>query len=144
MNGKRILIVEDEQLIGLALGRFLSLPGSGGYRVEVCNSAEEALTRLEANQFDLLISDFRLPGMDGLELLEHVRQSDPDTRGILITAFGSAQVEEQAHLLANAYILKPFRLREVIQVVQQVLDDPGLPGQSHFGPACCQSPGGVY
>jgi CheY-like chemotaxis protein len=132
MNNKRILIVEDEQLIALALCRALSLPQGGGYQVEICGSGETVLERLGDAHFDLLISDLRLPGMNGLELLELARQLSPDTRRILITASRSPQVEEQARHLANAYLLKPFRLRDIIQTVRRVLGEPAVhePGES--------------
>jgi DNA-binding NtrC family response regulator len=123
MNNKRILIVEDERLIAMALRRALSL-SEVDYRVEVCDSAEAALERLGDTCFDLLISDFRLPGMNGLELIERVRQLSPGTRSILITGFGSPQIEEQARRLADAYITKPFHLGDIIQVVRRILGEP--------------------
>jgi CheY-like chemotaxis protein len=121
---ERILIIEDEPHVALVLCQTLRHPQGGGYQVESCESAEEALERLHDEHFDLLISDFRLPGMNGLELIEQARQISPDTRSILITGFGSPQLEEQASLLANAYITKPFRMQDIIQTVQRVLEEP--------------------
>jgi two-component system response regulator FlrC len=93
--------------------------------VESCESAEAALQRLDTAHFDLLISDLRLPDINGLELIEQACQRSPGMRSILITAFGSPQIEEQARRLADAYVPKPFRLRDMIQLVRRILDDDG-------------------
>ncbi len=130
MRKEHILITEDSMGVARALNRALSLPQGGGYRMQVCDSGEAALERLRDAHFDLLISDLRLPGMNGLELLERARQISPETRSMLITAFGSPQVEERARHLANAYLPKPFRLRDMIRIVQRVLGEPVAPGPS--------------
>ena len=119
---EHILIVEDEHLVAHALLRALNL-SRDGYTVESCGSAEEALERLDDGSFDLLISDWRLPGMNGLELIEMAHQRNPGIRSVLITAFGSPQVEEQARRLSDAYLPKPFRLRDMIETVRCVLSE---------------------
>jgi DNA-binding NtrC family response regulator len=120
---QRILIIEDERSVAQALWRALNTPQGGGYIVEFCDSAEVALERLGNRQFDLLISDLRLPGIDGLELIEQAHQRSPGMHSILITAFGSPNVEEQACRLADAYVPKPFCLRDMIQLVRQILNE---------------------
>jgi DNA-binding NtrC family response regulator len=119
---QNILIVEDERLVARALARALNLTRDG-YVVESCGSAEEALERLNDGSFELLISDWRLPGMNGLELIKVAHQHNPSLRSLLITAFGTPQVEEQARHLSDAFLPKPFRLRDMIQTVRRVLDD---------------------
>lgn len=121
---EHILIVEDSLGVSRALSQALSLPQGGGYQVEVCDSGEAAMERLHDSNFDLLISDLRLPGMNGLELLERAHRTDSEMRSVLITAFGSPQVEERARHLADAYLPKPFRLQEMIRIVQRVLGEP--------------------
>ncbi len=123
-NPTYILIVEDSLGVSRALHRALGLHQNGIYRVETCESGEAALTRLHERHFDLLISDYRLPGIDGLELLERAHQITPNIRSILITAFGSPQVEERAQQLTNAYLPKPFRLQDLIRLVERVLSEP--------------------
>jgi DNA-binding NtrC family response regulator len=130
VSGEHILIVEDELLLAKALYRALSNSLGGGYDVETCGSGETALKLLRNIHFDLLISDLRLPGINGLELIERARQIDPEIRSILITAYRSPQVEEQARRLANAYMIKPFRLEDLIQTVQRVLSKPAADEQS--------------
>jgi DNA-binding NtrC family response regulator len=120
---KRILIVEDEPPVAQALRRALNLPNGGGYLVESCESGEAALEFLKDAPFDLIISDLRLPGMNGLELIALAHQRDPQLRSVLITAFGSPQVEEKARLVTDAYVPKPFHLRDMIQIVRRILND---------------------
>jgi hydroxymethylpyrimidine pyrophosphatase-like HAD family hydrolase/CheY-like chemotaxis protein len=124
MRKEHILIVEDSLGVSRALRQALSLPQGGGYQVEVCDSGEAAMERLQDTSFDLLISDLRLPGMNGLELLDRAHHTDSQMRSVLITAFGSPQVEERARHLADAYLPKPFRLQEMIRIVQRVLGEP--------------------
>jgi CheY-like chemotaxis protein len=89
--------------------------------VDCCASSEAALEKLNKTDFDLVISDLRLPGMSGLELLERVRRAKPTLRSILITAFHSPAAQSQACRWANAYLSKPFEMRRFAQAVQQVL-----------------------
>lgn len=128
-TASRILIVEDSLGVARALHRALGLHQDGVYRVETCESGELALARLHEREFDLLISDFRLPGIDGLELIRRSQQITPEIRTILVTAFGSPEVEEEARKLTQAYIPKPFRLNDIIRVVERVLSEP-----SHMPP----------
>ncbi len=128
-TASRILIVEDSLGVARALHRALGLHQDGVYRVETCESGELALARLHEREFDLLVSDFRLPGIDGLELIRRAQQITPEIRTILVTAFGSPEVEEEARKLTQAYIPKPFRLKDIIRVVERVLSEP-----SHMPP----------
>ncbi len=123
----RILIVEDSLGVARALHRALGLHQDGSYRVETCDSGEVALERLYKRRYHVLVSDLRLPGLNGLELLERARQIQPELRSILITAFGSPDVEARARPLANAYLPKPFRLQEIIRAVERVLNEPPAP-----------------
>ncbi len=121
MNWERILIVDDEPQVAQSLARVLSLPEGGGYQVKSCNSGESALDYVREESFDLLITDLRMPGLGGLELLQQLRQISPTTRSILITAYGSPEVERQAKSIADAYIPKPFSMKAFVQTVRQTL-----------------------
>ncbi len=127
MSQENILIVEDSLGVARALNQALSLAQGGRYHVEVAESGEAALERLRVAPFNLLISDLRLPGMNGLELCEQARQICPDMHRVLITAFGSPQVEERARQITDAYLPKPFRLHEIIRIVQRILDEKKSP-----------------
>ncbi len=122
MGQAKILIAEDESRVAQALSRALSLPEGGGYFIESFGSGDEALARLRENHFDLLITDMRMPGMSGLELIAACREISPTTGSILITAFGSTEIETQSRRLAvDAYLTKPFSMRSFVQVVQNTM-----------------------
>jgi hydroxymethylpyrimidine pyrophosphatase-like HAD family hydrolase/CheY-like chemotaxis protein len=123
MINHSILIVEDELGVAHPLKKALDLSPNKLYQVELSSSGEEALDRLKDKHFDLLISDFRLPGMDGLVLLEQAQRISPGILSVLITAYGSPAVEERAKKLAKAYIPKPFHLRDIILTVQGILEE---------------------
>jgi len=102
------------------------------HKVSIAHSGEEALEVLNRSQVDLLITDLRLPGISGLELMRWVRASSPKTRAILITAYGNDEVEAEARRLeAYRYITKPFSVEHFTQAVQDALHEaaanrPGL------------------
>jgi CheY-like chemotaxis protein len=121
MKQQRILIVEDERPLSLTLRRALSKPEGGGHAVECCESGEAALARCQEIPFDLIITDLRMPGMSGLDLLEQMRMISPGTRTILMTGFGTPQIEDRARHLADAYLPKPFDLHTFIETVQRAL-----------------------
>ncbi len=123
----RILIVEDTLGIARSLSLGLGLYQKGAYQAEICGSGEEALKRLLETPVDLLITDLRLPGIDGLALLERTRRFSPATRSILITAYGSPDVERRAQALVDAYITKPFLLQDVLAEVERILQRPAPP-----------------
>ncbi len=123
----RILLVEDSLGIAKALSRALSLHHDGAYQVEICQSAEAALERLHETPFHLLISDLRLPGMDGLELLTRARRLRPETRRVLITAYGGPEIESRVRALGGIYLPKPFRLGDVIRLIERLLQEPAPP-----------------
>ncbi|MBN1660514.1 MAG: response regulator [Anaerolineae bacterium] len=121
MEGKRILIVEDEPRIALALCRALELPMRGTPQVDISPVAETALAKLQSESFDLLITDLRMPGMGGVELMRLVRDTSPHTKLMLITAFGSPDVEDVARRLGATYLPKPFSLHAFVHTVEGIL-----------------------
>jgi DNA-binding response OmpR family regulator len=121
MDEKRILIIEDELKVAMALCRALVHPVVGGYQVDVCPLADVAMKRLRYEQFDLIVTDLQMPGMNGLDLLRHVRQTSPQTAVILITGFGTPDVEKQAHQLGAVYLPKPFSLQDFINTAHRTL-----------------------
>jgi DNA-binding response OmpR family regulator len=117
----RILIVEDEEKVAFFLKEGLS-DLKGGYKVVSAPSVEDALNTLASHDFDLVIADFRLPGRNGLELIRQLRSSHPHTATMLITAYGSDELEAAAYQQNVArYLTKPFRMDEFVKAVQEVL-----------------------
>ena len=89
----RILVADDEQ----SMRDFLEiLLQRDGHDVATCGSAPEAVAAIEGDEFDLVISDIRMPGMSGLELLPRIQEISPETLVILITAHGSTETAVEA------------------------------------------------
>jgi len=114
----RVLVVEDEEKLRRVIQ--LHLQGSG-FEVEQAGSAEDAVLRAE--RADLILTDLRLPGQDGLEFLASVRRQNPNTPVIVMTAFGSVETAVQAMKAGAAdFLTKPFSLDHLLTVVQKALE----------------------
>lgn len=121
---QRILIVEDEAPMCELLKSFFS---DKGYKVETCQNGEEAVTALEEQDYALVITDIKLPGMSGLELLARIRLDRPDVGVIIMTAFSSiSSAVEAMKLGAEDYIGKPFQLDELAITVEKALERRSL------------------
>ena len=101
-----VLIVEDHDRLREQLGHFYE---QEGFRVTTASSGEEGTQKLAEEKFAIVVSDVKMPGMDGFQLARYVREKYPDTDVILITAFGNIkQAVEAMKLGASDYITKPF------------------------------------
>ena len=117
----RILIVDDEEKILTSLCEVLSLTYQS-YSIETASSAEDALLLIESNPVDLVITDLRLPEMDGLELSRIVRELSPKTQVMLMTAYGSHSIlHDSSGSGCVAYIEKPFEVDALIQHINAAL-----------------------
>ncbi|MES2643240.1 MAG: sigma-54 dependent transcriptional regulator [Myxococcota bacterium] len=115
----RILVVDDEPSIRKVLQAHLA---RDGYSVESAADGAEAIGRLSGEPFDLVITDLKMPGVGGLELLAHVRQNHPGLPLIVITAHGTVDSAVEALKLgAFDYITKPFDLAELRTAVDKAL-----------------------
>ena len=88
-----ILVVDDEAVLRNNLARYLRLQG---YEVETAGSGEEALAALESTTFRLVLTDLRMPGMDGLALIRHLQTEHPDALTVLMTAYASVESAVEA------------------------------------------------
>ncbi len=119
-----ILVVDDEEMVRTPLARNLA---SAGYEVRSCCSADEALQLLSTASVDLVITDIRMPGMDGIELLRRARATSPDLEVIVMTAYASVETALEAMKSgARDYITKPFSRDEVLLRVERVLRERKL------------------
>lgn len=117
---KRVLIVDDEESIAVVLAAGLSRANQ--YHVETATSGAAALAKFKADPFDLVLTDYRMPDMSGIELSEKIRQLRPDTLIMLMTAFDSRQVREQAQAVKlHEYIQKPIPVAQVRAIVEKAL-----------------------
>ncbi|PYX33255.1 MAG: two-component system response regulator [Acidobacteria bacterium] len=115
-----ILIIEDES----KMRRLLELNlGEDGFKTVSAPDAETGLKLLASEQIDLVLTDLKLPGMSGLELLQRAKQQDPALPVVVMTAFGSVETAVDAMKAgATDYVLKPFSLAEMRMVVHKELD----------------------
>ena len=116
----RILIVDDEEIVVKSCLRIL---GDGAYAVESAQSGIEALRKIEESGFDILILDIMMPQMDGLEVLQRVKESHPDIDVIMVT--GLSQIETAVRSMklgAFDYLPKPFDPDELKRVVERALE----------------------
>ncbi len=121
---KRILVVDDDENIVALAAKGLTRLGTA-YHAEVATSGEEAWEKMSVEPYDLVITDLRMPGMDGLELLRRTRKSYPQTRLILMTGYGSDEVEANARRLqAYHYITKPFYMQDLLDAARDALEGP--------------------
>ena len=118
---KRILIVDDESTLVFFLKQGLQ-ESKHSYLVEGAASGEEALTKLTYNRYDLLITDLKMPGISGFTLVEVARSLHPHINVILITAFGSPEVHDEAkQLKVDGYLTKPFPMAHLQDIVSKIL-----------------------
>jgi EAL domain-containing protein (putative c-di-GMP-specific phosphodiesterase class I)/CheY-like chemotaxis protein len=115
----KVLVVDDEPAIRRVLSDFLKMEG---FAVETAADGEAAVSRLTAGQYDVVISDLKMPKLGGLELLGEVAKLNPDALTIVMTGFGT--VDTAIHAMkagAYDYILKPFKVDVVLATIVQGL-----------------------
>jgi two-component system, NtrC family, response regulator AtoC len=118
VKGLKILIVDDEPLMRLSMEDALE---GVGCEVAAAATGTEGVHVLEKRQFDLVITDLRLPGADGLAILKACKERNPNTEVIMITAHGSVDTAVGAMKLgAYDYITKPFQMDELLLIVERV------------------------
>ena len=119
MKKNRILIVDDDHAMRLALSESLE---SCGYDIGAAENGNEALSLFNKRKFDLVVTDMKMPGMTGIEVLQGVKKMSPDIPVILITAYGTVNTAVEAMKEGAAeFIMKPFSLDDLETVVKNVI-----------------------
>ena len=126
MQPLKVLILDDEPIVGRyltpALARY-------GIDVESFEDPDKAMARLNEAEFDIVITDIRMRGTDGLKMLEWTRSKFTHTKVIVITGYGSREVEREALIRgAFAFIRKPFKPRELRLAINSAAKALGRPG----------------
>lgn len=130
---KRILIVDDDQDICALLKRFL---GRHDYEAETCQRGEDCLFKLNKEKFDLVLSDFRLPDIEGLELLKAIKAINADLPVIIITGYSDVKVAVTAIKMgAYDYVTKPIYPEEILTTIKNALDTKANPKAQPSAPA---------
>lgn len=115
----RLLIVDDDQGMRENLGELFE---SLGYEVRTAANTPDALQVLRDTDVDLLLTDYKMPGPTGVELIEAARRRRPALRAVLMTAFGDSFTEiESVRRGAVGYLNKPFEADEVVAFVEKIL-----------------------
>jgi CheY-like chemotaxis protein len=125
-----VLIVDDDAAFRTTIGRDL---GEQGFAVSLAQNGAEAAGILERDAIDILLTDLRMPGTDGIDLLDRVRSLSPRTRAILMSGFASARDYQRALECGAVRVLcKPFTSAELLQAIRQAVDcETGFRGSIH-------------
>jgi DNA-binding NtrC family response regulator len=124
VSNVRILVVDDEMIVCESCKRILE---EEGYEVETALSGKEAFEKMKANPFDIVLTDLKMPGIDGMEVLRTFRKEYPDSIIIMITGFSTVETAVEAIKLgAFDYIPKPFTPDEVSIVVKKAIEKKSL------------------
>lgn len=118
---KKILIVDDQPGIRVLLQEVLK---KEGYDIETAASGLEAVELLANQPFDALLTDMKLPGMNGVGILQHIQQDAAQMVIMMMTAYGEMELIEQAKSLgASHFFTKPFNIMEVRETINKLLKD---------------------
>ncbi len=115
-----ILLADDEKAITVTLRDDLE---TAGHRVSVAHDGLSALDLLTTRRFDVLVTDIKMPGMDGMELLREARKNHPDVEVIMITGYGT--IESAVHAMKSGafeYLLKPFYNEEIVLLLRRIAE----------------------
>ena len=120
-----ILVVDDELLIRDLLYDFFT---GRGWDISVAEDGEKALEVMRSRNFDLVLTDIKMPEMDGLDLTSHVKQSHPELPVVLMTGFPSVDTAVEAlRKKVDDYVIKPFNINQLYKLVEaKVKDRKGL------------------
>ncbi len=120
LENMKILLVDDDRWVRDSLRRFFE---SENCRLNTVETAEEGLAEIEKTIFDIIIVDYCLPGINGFEFLEKIREKAPSAIKILITAYGrKAIMEEASRIGVHYFIAKPFSSHTIESVLSQLIE----------------------
>jgi CheY-like chemotaxis protein len=119
MRSRKVLVVDDDAVVNRSITRVLS---GEGYQVRETMSGREALAELEHQHYDLVFTDIKMPGMDGLEMTSRVKQAHPEVPVVVITGFGTEANESRARELGVAgFLRKPLTPEMIIENADRAL-----------------------
>jgi len=120
----RILIVDDEEIVRESLSGWLE---KDGYTVATAHDGPTAVNRLNAERWSIMLVDMKMPGMDGLQVLEQAKKLQPDVTAVIMTAYATVDTAVTAMKLgAYDYIVKPFDPEELSLMIQKIVKQQAL------------------
>ena len=117
MEPIRILLVDDEEQLRLIFKEELE---EEGYQVDVASNGFEALEKLKASPFDLIVLDIKMPGMDGIQTLNEIKKINKDQHVILCSAYGEFK-QDFSSWVSDAYVVKSADTRELKDTIKSIL-----------------------
>ena len=118
---ERILVIDDEPDMLLLMSMIIE--ENTEWEVETTNNPSEGLKMAMENDYDLVIADLKMPGLDGMEVFEELKEMKPDIPVIIITAYGSLEIADEARKKGVAdFITKPFRKDTILFTMDRVLE----------------------
>jgi YesN/AraC family two-component response regulator len=123
LKHKKILLIDDDEWIRDSMGSFFD---SEGCLFQAVETAEAGIDALRVRDYDIIITDYRLPGMDGLSFFNRIRTSHATAIKILITAYGDDTLADQSvEAGVNDYIQKPFDMRDIEDALSRLMKGHG-------------------
>ncbi|MGD0884381.1 MAG: response regulator [Thermodesulfovibrionales bacterium] len=119
MNRPRILVIDDEEIVRICCKKCLT---PEGYDVDTASDGIEGMQLSQATKYDLILTDLKMPKMDGMEFIMKAKESQPDTKVIMMTGYSTVEHAVKAMRLgACNYIEKPFTPDTLITAVREAL-----------------------
>ncbi|MBI5400254.1 response regulator [Candidatus Saganbacteria bacterium] len=119
MDSIKIAVIDDEEGVRESFKMILKIKD---YDVETFETGEVAVDGIQKDAFDLAFVDYKLPGIDGIEVLRRLKQKDPNLEVVIVTAYASEQSHANAITLgALEYLRKPFLMEEIYELVERAL-----------------------
>ncbi len=116
----KILVIDDEQIVHESCNRILT---EEGYEVKSAFTGQEGFKKIEEEQFDLVITDLKMPGISGMEALKKIKQDNPNIGIVMVTGYSTAETAVEAMKLgAFDYLPKPFTPDELISVINKAVE----------------------
>lgn len=122
MNKKiRIMVIDDERIVVTRLKASL---GKYGYTVKAFTNSEQALKALSQQHFDVIVTDLKMPGVDGMEIFHYAHTRFPETKIIIISGFATVETAKEAFKKGvYDFVVKPFRINQLRDIIKRAVEE---------------------
>jgi DNA-binding NtrC family response regulator len=111
-----VMVLDDEPIVGERLQPVLE---NEGFQVEVFTDSRQALNRLEEKEFQVLVTDLKMSGPSGIDVLRYLKDRKRDTEAIVITGYATIESAREAEYLNAQFVTKPFKLEHIVKLVDK-------------------------